>query len=230
MARQATFVWTSPPPTSVDEVLVIDGQEARLVVRRPRRAGATVGSYVTRPSAEDLATLVAAGPGPVTFRVYPPDADTALVAVREVAERIVAACLERPRAAVTFMATVTHAGEGSLSVGLVAGAEGTVPMSFQIDPGASVVHLSGDQGELTWHAMPTPDTGFVTAAAEGIGGLGVRARLSSGDPAGVAFEVPDVPGATTLAIEVAGTLSDALPDEPQPAPFAVRTAEAPIPR
>jgi hypothetical protein len=78
--------------------------------------------------------------------------------------------------------------------------------------------------------MPTPPTGFVTATAEGIGGLGTRARLTTEAPAGIAFEVPDVDGATTLAIEVAGTLADALPDEPMPEPFSVRTPEVPIPR
>ncbi len=230
MTRRATFVWTSPPPTAIDEVLVIDDEEARLVVRRSRRVSATVGSYTARPTAEDLATLVAAGPGPVTFRVGPADPDPALAALREAAERVAAACLGHPRAAATFIATVTQAAGGSISVGLVAVAEGPDPVSFQLDPGASRVHLSGGQGELTWQAMPTPPTGFVTATAEGIGGLGTRARLTTGAPAGIAFEVPDVDGATTLAIEVAGTLADALPDEPMPEPFSVRTPEVPIPR
>lgn len=230
MARQATFVWTSPPPTAVDEVLVIDGEEARLVVRRPRRVSATVGCYVARPSAGDIGALVAAGPGPVTFHVHPPDTDAALLALREVAERVAELCLATPRATVTFAAVVTQVAGAVLSGALLAVAEGTDPVAFQLRPDASVVHLSGAEGEITWSPMPTPETGFVTAAAEGIGGLGIRARLSSGDPAGIAFEVPDAPGATTFAIEVAGTLSDSLPDEPQPAPFAVRTPEATIPR
>jgi hypothetical protein len=54
--------------------------------------------------------------------------------------------------------------------------------------------------------------------------------MRQGEPAGTTFEVPDVEGSTTIAIEVAGTLSEALPDEPMPSPFAVRTPEAPIPR
>jgi hypothetical protein len=72
-------------------------------------------------------------------------------------------------------------------------------------------------------------TGFVTASAEGVGGLGARARMRAGAPAGTTFEIPVVAGATSIAIEVAGTLSDALPDEPMPSPFGVRTDEAPIP-
>ncbi len=230
MTRQATFVWTSPPPTSVDEVLVIDGDEARLVVRRPRRVSATVGSYVARPAARDLAALVAAGPGPVTFHVHPPDTDEAVLALRDVAERVVETCLGSPRATVTFAAAVPQATGGVLSAALLAMAEGRDAVMFELQPDASMVHLSGAQGEITWLRMPTPPTGFVTGSAEGVGGLGVRATLEPGDPAGTTFEVPDAPGATSMAIEVTGTLSGALPDEPMPTPFGVRTPEAPIPR
>lgn len=230
MARQATFVWTSPPPTSVDEVLVIDGDEARLVIRRPRRAHATVGSYLMRPQAEDAAALVAAGPGPVTFHVHPRDTDDAVLAIRDVAERVADACLAAPRATVTFAAHVAGVVGGTLTVALIAAAGGSDPVEFELSPAESVVHLSGRQGEITWLAMPRPVTGFVTGSAEGVGGLGVRARMREGEPAGTTFEVPDVSGATTIAIEVAGWLSEALPDEPQPTPFAVRTPEAPIPR
>lgn len=230
MGRVATFIWTSPPPTSVDEVMVIADGMAQLVVRRPRRVGATVGSYVARPGAEDLATLAAAGPGPVTFHVHPSDTDDVLLAIRAVAERIAEACLASPRATVTFSTTVTGVAAGTISVVLIAMAEGPDQVEFELSPAESVVHLSGPQGELTWLAMPRPATGFVTASAEGVGGLGTRARMRAGEPAGTTFEVPDVAGATTIAIEVAGTLSDAMPDEAMPVPFAVRTPEAAIPR
>jgi hypothetical protein len=230
MARHATFVWTSPPPTSVDEVLVIDGEEARLVVRRPRRVSATIGSYAARPQADDLAALIAAGPGPVTFQIHPPDTDDAIAAIREVAERVAEACRAAPRSTVTFSAGVAGVAGTTLSVALLALAEGPDPVEFQLAPDASVVHLSGAEGEITWHAMPHPATGFVTASAEGVGGLADRARMRTGDPAGTTFEVQDVAGATTIAIEVAGWLSEAFPDERQPTPFAVRTPEAPIPR
>lgn len=231
MGRVATFIWTSPPPTSVDEVMVIADGMAQLVVRRPRRVSATVGSYVARPGAEDLATIAAAGPGPVTFHVHPSDTDDdALLAIRAVAERVAEACLASPRATVTFSATVTGVTAGTLSVALIAVAEGPGQVEFELSPEDSVVHLSGPDGEITWQPMPRPATGFVTASAAGVGGLGVRAGMRQGEPAGTTFEVPDVEGSTTIAIEVAGTLSEALPDEPMPSPFAVRTPEAPIPR
>ena len=231
MARAATFTWMSPPPTSVDEVLVIEEDgTAHLVVRRPRRVGATIGSYRAKPSADDRRALAAAGPGPVTFRVVPPGDDPATAALREVADRVADACLTSPRATVTFTTGVTEVTEGRLSMALLAVAAGSDPVEFQLSPEESVVHLSGPDGEITWQAMPRPATGFVTATAEGVGGLGIRARLATGTPAATTFDIADVPGATTIAIEVAGTLSEALPDEPMPSPFSVRTAEANIPR
>jgi hypothetical protein len=230
MARLATYHWTSPPPTSVDEVLVIDEGATRLVIRRPRRVSATVGSYVGRPTTDDRAALAAAGPGPITFQAHLPGAEAALAGLRQVAERVAGQCLATPRATVTFATAVTASANGRLSVTLLAGAEGSVPVEFELRPEGSTVHLSGHEGELTWLPMPPPATGFVTADAEGLGGLGVRARMRAGEPAGIALELPDVPGATTVAIEVAGWLSEALPDEREPTPFAVRTPEAPIPR
>jgi hypothetical protein len=213
----------------VDEVLVIEGGTAQLVVRRPRRVSATVGSYRATPSVEDLDTLVAAGPGPVTFETHRRDGDESTDAIRVVADRVAETCLASPRATVTFSAAITRGTGGTLSVALIAVAEGTEAVEFQLSPGDSVVHLSGPDGEITWHAMPRPATGFVSASAVGVGGLDARARMRQGEPAGTTFEIAGVEGATTVAIEVAGTLSEALPDEPMPAPFAVRTPEAPIP-
>jgi hypothetical protein len=230
VARLATFQWHSPPPTSVDEVLVIEEELARLVIRRPRRVTSTVGAYAARPVDEDRARLVDAGPAPVTFELWPPDADPGGLEIRAIADRVAETCLASPRATVTFSATVTGVAAGTISVALLAVAEGPDPVEFELSPGESVVHLSGPQGEITWLAMPRPATGFVTADAVGVGGLAARARMRQGEPAGTTLEVPDVDGATTIAIEVAGTLSEALPDEPMPSPFAVRTPEAPIPR
>jgi hypothetical protein len=165
----------------------------------------------------------------VTFKVHRQDADPA-TALREVAERVVAACLAAPRATVTFACAVSAITDGRLSVALLAHAGGTDQVEFELRPETSVVHLSAPSGEVTWLPMPRPATGFVTAGAEGVGGLGVRARMHAGEPAGTTFEVPDVAEATSIAIEVGGWLSDGLPDEPEPTPFAVRTGETPIPR
>ena len=103
MARVATFAWRTAPPTSVDEVLAVYDDSAVLVIRRPRQAGATIGSYVARPNAEDRQVLIAAGPGPVTFDLLRPvpDAMTALMAA---ADRVATDSLATPRAIVTFHA------------------------------------------------------------------------------------------------------------------------------
>lgn len=204
---------------------------AHLVVRRPRSVTSTIGSYVARPTDEDRAALLAAGPGPLTFQVWPPITDPELLALLAVADRVAETCRQHPRATVTFSASVTGIGEGgALTLALLAGAQGPDPVEFELRPDASVVHLAGPDGPITWSPMPRPATGFVTASAEGIGGLDARARLQAGTPVGTTLEVPDAPGATTVAIEVAGWLSEALPDEVEPTPFSVRTPEAPIPR
>jgi hypothetical protein len=229
--RLATFAWSSPPPTSVDEVLILEEDVARLVVRRPRRVTSTVGSYVGRPSDEDRAALLAVGPGPTVFELWPPRTEPASAELMAVADRVAETCLRTPRATVSFTVGVTDLGaDGTLDIALFAGGAGTDVVVFDLDPGASVVHLVGPQGELTWLPMPRPATGFVTVDAVGVDGLGVAARLQPGVPVATTLRVPDVPGATGIAIEVAGWLSEGLPDEPMPARFAVRTPDAPIPR
>ncbi len=231
MTRLGTFRWTSPPPSAVDEVLVLEADVAWLVVRRPRRATSTVGSYVGRPDDEDRAALLAAAPGPVTFELWPPEATLDAAALMAVADRVAEGCLATPRATVGFVAAVTDVGaDGSLGIALLATAAGTDPVVFELAPAASVVHLVGPGGEVTWASMPTPPTGFVTAQAVGIGGVGMAASLAPGDPVGTTFRVPDAAGATSIEVEVAGWLGDALPDEPTPEGFALRTSGSPIPR
>lgn len=231
MGRLGTFVWTSPPPTAVDEVLILEEDLARLVVRRPRRVTSTVGSYLGNPSKGDRATLLAAGPGPVTFELWPPRTDPAVLTLMAVADRVAQACLDEPRSTVTFAVGVTDVGsDATLGIALMATAVGRDAVVFDIDPDTSVVHLLGSDGALTWAPMPRPATGFVTLDAVGIGGLGAAARLAPGISVATTLRVPLVPGATGVAIEVAGWLSEGLPDEPEPVRFAVRTPEAPVMR
>jgi hypothetical protein len=231
MTRLATFVWRSPPPTSVDEALILEEDVARLVVRRPRRVTSAVGSYVGRPSDDDRAALLAAGPGPTTFDLWPSRSEPADLALMAIADRVAETCLLTPRAAVTFTVGVTDtAADGTLGIALLATGAGTEPVVFDIDPTASVVHVLGPSGEITWMPMPRPATGFVTVDAVGVDGVGVAARLEPGIPVATTLQVPIVPGATVIALEVAGWLSEGFPDEPMPARFAVRTADAAIPR
>lgn len=231
MTRLATFNWASPPPTAVDEVLILEEDVARLVVRRPRRVTSTVGSYVGRASDDDRAALLAAGPGRTTFELWPPRTDPATRALMTTADRVAEACLLTPRATVSFVVGITDvAPDGTLGLALLASGAGTDAVVFDVDPTASVVHVLGPEGELTWMPMPRPATGFVTVDAVGVDGMGVAARLEPGIPVATTLRVPIVPDATGISIEVAGWLSDGLPDEPMPTRFAVRTADAAIPR
>lgn len=230
MTRLATFVWRSPPPTAIDEVLVLDEDLARLAVRRPRRPTNTVGAYGAIPDDMDRAALLAAGPGPVTFHVHPAETDPGKRALLAVANRVADQCLTGPRATVTFTTSVTDvAADGTLGIALLAVGAGMDPVVFHVDHAASTVHLSGPEGAITWLPMPRPPTGFINAQAVGVGGMGTPARLPPGVPVGATLRVPGAPGATSVAIEVAGWLSETLPDEPRPEPFAVRTPEAPLP-
>ncbi len=231
MDRRMTVTWTSPPPTSVDEELVLDATHAWLVVRRPRRPRGSIGTYRTQPAVADRDALLAAGPGPVIIDAHRRAVDPTLAPIVAVAERIALACLEQPRAIVGFAASVTDVGaDGTLGVALLAGADGTTQVVIQLRPAECTVHLAGADGPLTWLPMPTPATGFVTGSAEGVDGVLVAARLSPGVPVGTTFRIPDMPGAASLAIEVVGLLSEARPDEVEPRPFGTRTADVPIPR
>lgn len=231
MVRRMTVTWTSPPPTSVDEELVLDDDHAWLVIRRPRRPDATIGTYRATPSDADRAALLAAGPGPIVIDAHRREVAPDLAPVAAAAERVAMACLEHPHAIVGFAASVTDIGaDRTLGVALLAGADGTTQTVIQLRPTESTVHLAGTEGPLTWLPMPTPATGFVTATAEGVDGVLVEAHLEPGVPVGTTFRIPDVSGATSLAMEVVGLLRDALPDETDPRPFGVRTAETPIPR
>ncbi len=230
MRRLATFRWQTPAPTSVDEMLTLfDDGTAWLVVRGPRGGDASVGSYVSRPTEADSRRLAAAGTGPHVFDLRAPTdpGDAELVAL---AERLAERCRESPRAIVTFHAHLPAAEpDGSPSITLLAVGGGTDPVEFELDPGPSSIQYFDDSGQPTsWQQLPTPETGFVTPDAEGVGGLHSAAVIRPGAYGAIAFESPRPAGAASAAILVAGWLRDALPDEPTPARFQVRTATVAI--
>jgi hypothetical protein len=98
-----------------------------------------------------------------------------------------------------------------------------------LEPSKCTVHFSQGGQPIAWFAMPELGSGFVTPDAEGLGGLRRRAKVKPGAYGATAFDIPAPGNATAVSIEVAGWLSEALPDERSPAPFAVRTEDAPIP-
>jgi hypothetical protein len=106
---------------------------------------------------------------------------------------------------------------------------GTKAVQFELEPAKCAVHFTAGGQPVASFPLPELGSGFVTPDAEGFGGLRRRAEVPPGEFGATAFDVPAPGTATAVAIEVAGWLAEAFPDERSPAPFAVRTADTPIP-
>lgn len=230
MQRVAAFRWGTPPPTSVDEELVLfDDGTARLLVLRPRAGGSAVGAYTCHPVDDDAAALASAGPGPTEFDLLAPPTDPGTKRLMTVADRTVVAARAAPFAVATFHAKPLAAvADGRLAMSLLVVASGTAAVEFELDVPASAAHFSSAGQPVGWHDLPELPTGFVTRDAEGLGGVRRRARINPGAFGAIAFEVTAPIGASTVAVQVAGWLHDGLPDAPEPRRFEVRTAEAPF--
>ncbi len=231
MRRLATFRWQTPAPTSVDEELVLfDDGTTWLVVRGPRREDATIGSYRSRPADADARQLKAAGDGPHSFDLRAPT-DPARADLLALAERVAEGCRASPRAVVTFHAHLPAAEpDGTAGITLLAVAGGVDPVEFELDPGPSSIHYLDRNGQpMSWQELPTPQTGFVTPDAEGLGGLHRAAVIRPGAYGAMTFASVRPAGAASAAILVAGWLRDAFPDAPNPERFLVRTASTPTP-
>ena len=215
MRRLATVQWQSPPPTSVDEELAAyDDGSVWLAGRCSRDGTPAIGTWSVTPSAEDHAALVAAGDVVVDL-LHPQD-------VPEIAERLRTSALASPVATAQFLAA-RGAGE---TVTFVAAGGGTRPVQFELDPGSLVVHVEKEGAELAWFEPALPETGFITAAVEGLGGLGRRAVIAPGVVGALVLEVPQLAQADGdgVAVSASGWLAEGLPDEPMPLRFRVRTA------
>lgn len=228
MARITTVLWRTPPPTSVDEELVVyDDGSAWLAVRGARDGQPTIGSWSTDIAADDRAVFAAAGEGPLLIDLLHP-ADTGRVG--DVAERVATAARASAVATATFHAGVAGPRGG---VSLLVVAAGARTVRFEIDPASCSVHVGHDGGTLAWYEVPSVETGFVTPDAEGLGGVGRVAEVAPGAYGAIALDVPALAAtpdaATEVAIQVAGWLHDGLPDHRMPEPFAVRTAAVPFP-
>lgn len=221
MAEIARIRWQSPPPTSVDEELVVfDGGSAYLVVRTARDGTPVIGTWRTGVGPADLA-LLAGRQLEVDLR-HPSD-DPAVMA----AERIAAAARELPVATATFHASVLPDGEAAL----LAVGGGEDPAGFQLDPDSVVVHLEDGEGnEVGWHPMQRLGTGFVSPEAVGLGGVGRAAEMEPGAYGAIALTGPPISGerVAAVAIEVSGRLQDAVPEQPSYESFRVRTAAVPL--
>ena len=213
MPPAARIRWTSPAPTAVDEELVVaENGVAALVVRTSRRGDPVVGTWRAAVGPADVAAM--AGRDLVVDLLHPP-ADDAV----DVAERIAAAA-DEPVAILAFAANALPDGR----VVLLAAGNGTTPAQVELDPGSLVVHLEGPDGaELTWQAVEPLITGFASPDAENLGGVRSPTRIGAGQYGGIAVSAPAAPGATHVAIALAGWLRDESAD-PDRRGFRVRTA------
>ena len=126
MAEIARIRWESPPPTSVDEELVVyDDSTALLVVRTSRDGSPVIGTWRTTVAAEDLAVIEGQRRN-IDVR-HPRMLDT----VAATADRVAAKARETPVATATFHAGVMPAG----GVALLAVGGGTAPAEFELDVG-----------------------------------------------------------------------------------------------
>ena len=231
MARRATIRWQSPAPTAIDEELALyeDGA-ALLVVRGPHDLGPTIGTFRCNPDAADLRLLSDAGPEPVELNllVPPPDADAA--EMEAAAQRIAATGAEHPDATATFYGRADAANDEMLSVTLLVVGAGLRPVEVQLDPASSSVQFHDAGQPVGWAELPQLPIGFVTPLAADLGGLGRRGVVAPGVYGAITFEVPAPSAASSMTIQVAGWLTEALPDDTGPHPFVARTAEAALDR
>lgn len=220
MTEIARIRWQSPPPTAVDEELVVyDDGLAYLVVRTARDGTPAIGTWRASVEAGDVAMLTGRT-REVDLR-HPVD-DPVVV----VAERVATAARELPVATATFYASALPDGE----VALLAVGGGLGPAEFRLDPDSVIVHLEDGEGnEVGWQPMQRLEAGFVSPEPAGLGGVGRAAEIEPGAYGAIALVGPTISGGQQVAVEVAGQLHDALPEQPSYERFRVRTAAVPLP-
>lgn len=214
------FRWRTPPPTAVDERLTVaaDGT-ADLLVLAPRSDPSAIGWFRASVPAPEAALLAAADDIDIDPRVLPPPDLADLVAA---AEGAAAAARATPVAVVRFTAVVAS------GPALAAFASGTQALAFELDVAASAVVFEDATGQaLAWHPLPDLATGFMSADAEGLGGVRRAAEVRPGSFGAIALPLPVLAGATSLRIDVVGWLP-AAPHEVTPMRFHARTDAAPV--
>lgn len=223
MERIASFTWTARSPVVVDEELVVyDDGHAWLAVRAPVEQRGPIGSFVCDLSDEDLQVLAPYDGQSLQFVAG--DADPSDAEARRIAEQLAARCRETPDSLATFHVLPSGSPkDGRLSLALVAIGGGARPAEFELEHSRSSVHFHSGRSEVGWRECPAFPTGFVTAEAVGLGGVGRVAEIPPGSHGVIAFAVDAVPNATNVSMRVSGWLRSALPDEPEPARFSTFT-------
>ncbi|HEY5627899.1 MAG TPA: hypothetical protein VIR16_00175 [Candidatus Limnocylindrales bacterium] len=224
----AQFAWRSPPPSSVDERLLLDEAGASLVVCSPARDDGTVGTFRAEVPPDDRATLMTAGPGEHAFDLLGAATGSEEAALRSAAQRVADLAHGQPSAAAQFGAAAILRAAVPPMVSLTVTGVGTAPAEFHIDPGRITVQfVAGDQ-PLGWQPAPPPGMGFMTPDADLLGGVGLGATVPPGEFGAIALTVGLPATATRVSIELTGMLHLTVADARQDLPFRVRTPWAPV--
>jgi hypothetical protein len=226
----AEFAWRSPPPTSVDERLLLQDDAAWLMVCSPVRDDGAVGAFRAEVPPDDRAVLEKAGPGEHAFDVIAQATGSPDASLRAVAERTAELAHGKPVAVAEFgAAAIVRTGAPPIVSLTVTGA-GAEAAEFHIDPGRLTVQFAAGDQPLGWQPVPPPGMGFMTPDADLLGGVGLGARVPPGEFGAIALGVGPPATATRVSIEVTGMLHATAAGARGDAPFRVRTPWVPVHR
>jgi hypothetical protein len=220
MATLVTVRLRTPPPSSIDERLVVtDDGHARLEVLKPRSLGDTVGTYEGAVEEAEVRELTAAGP---EVELDGAVQDPKLAAVAAAVDRVVQRLLASPLAVAQFFARPVGAVPPlpeTLALGVLGG--GSQPVEFELNLAECVVHFSSSETPVPSTPLPELSTEFLTPDAEGLGGVRRSATIAPGivGTVSVPLVVPD--GADELSVQVVGRWF--FPDEQRAEDFEART-------
>lgn len=226
----AKFAWRSPPPSSIDERLVLADDAAWLVVCSPIRDDGMVGTFRAEIPAADRDALAAAGPDEHAFDILSPAGGAPDAELRNTAQRAADLVHAQPLAVAQFGAAgIVRAGAPPI-VSLTVTGFGTEAVAFHLDPGRLTVQFATDDQSIGWQPVPAPGMGFMTPDADLLGGVGLGASVPPDEFGAIALAVALPPTATRLLVEVTGMLHLAVAGERADRPFRVRTPWGPVRR
>jgi hypothetical protein len=220
MATRVIVRWRTPPPSSIDERLIVsDDGRARLDVLRPRLLGDTVGTYEGKIEEAEVRELTAAGPDVEVAVVLQ---DPRLMALGIAADRVAQRLLASPLSVAQFFARPVGAVPPlpqMLALGVLG--VGSQPVEFELDLDECVVHFSTTGAPVSSIPLPELPMGFMTPDAEGLGGVRQRATIAPGIVGAISVPLVVPEGATELSVQVVGSWF--LPGEQLPDDFEART-------
>ena len=221
MATLVTVRWSTPPPSAIDERLVVsDDGEAVLQVLRPRLVGDTVGVFSGSVDDAELRELVASGPL-VELDVVVPDPRVAAVSV--VADRAARRLLARALGGgeVLRAAGAGRRGAGSLTLALGVLGLGSRPVEFELDVARCAVHFTAGGSIVSSVPLPELATGFSTVDAEGLGGVRRRAEVAPAVLGAISLDLTVPDRADEVSVQVEGVWH--LGPDVEPEDFGLRT-------